>query len=60
MATCWYCHVFYGFIGRCNKPLECDCPKCQGMCECGEDTASAHVTTDKCRSNGCPECRKED
>lgn len=19
---------------RCNAPLECDCPKCQGLCEC--------------------------
>lgn len=31
---CKYCERFFSMY-RCNKPDECDCPKCQGMCECG-------------------------
>jgi hypothetical protein len=30
---CDYCKRFFARY-RCNKPDECDCPKCQGYCEC--------------------------
>lgn len=30
---CRYCEGFFASY-RCNKPDECDCPKCQGYCEC--------------------------
>jgi hypothetical protein len=34
-GLCSYCARFFTRF-RCNKPNECDCPKCQGYCECGE------------------------
>jgi hypothetical protein len=30
---CKLCEKFFARY-RCNKPDECDCPKCQGMCTC--------------------------
>lgn len=30
---CRFCEKFFARF-RCNAPDECDCPKCQGMCEC--------------------------
>lgn len=30
---CKWCEEFFSKY-RCNKPEECDCPKCQGLCEC--------------------------
>jgi len=33
---CDFCKRFFARF-RCNKPDECDCPKCQGMCECPEE-----------------------
>jgi hypothetical protein len=38
---CRYCARFFARF-RCNKPLECDCPPCQGYCECHK-AARAHV-----------------
>lgn len=37
--TCKYCAEFFSRY-QCAKSfyLECDCPKCMGYCECGEDT----------------------
>ena len=35
---CDYCKRFFAMY-RCNAPDECDCPKCQGYCECGEQDA---------------------
>lgn len=37
--TCRYCREFFSRYS-CAKSvyLECDCPKCMGYCECGEDT----------------------
>lgn len=32
---CKHCETFFA-SHRCNKPEECDCPKCQGICECGK------------------------
>jgi len=29
---CQLCRDFYARF-RCNKPNECDCPRCQGMCD---------------------------
>ncbi len=32
---CIMCKKFFvEYSFRCNKPEECDCPKCQGFCEC--------------------------
>jgi len=33
--TCNNCLIFFTFY-KCNLPLECDCPKCQGLCTCGD------------------------
>jgi hypothetical protein len=30
---CKYCRAFF-LRFRCNKPQECDCPRCQGYCRC--------------------------
>jgi hypothetical protein len=32
-TECDKCSRFFARF-RCNAPDECDCPKCQGMCEC--------------------------
>lgn len=32
-ARCVPCNEFF-LKFRCNSPEECDCPPCQGMCEC--------------------------
>ena len=32
---CPMCRDFFSKY-RCNSPEECDCPKCQGLCECEE------------------------
>lgn len=32
---CERCQRFFSKY-RCNKPEECDCPRCQGMCECAK------------------------
>jgi hypothetical protein len=32
---CKYCKKFFAKY-KCNAPDECDCPKCQGMCECND------------------------
>lgn len=32
-VTCPKCVEFFA-VYRCNSPDECDCPKCQGLCEC--------------------------
>ena len=34
--TCNRCTTFFA-IYRCGAPEECDCPKCQGLCECDSD-----------------------
>lgn len=31
--TCNACEYFFSKY-RCNAPMECDCPKCQGYCKC--------------------------
>jgi DNA (cytosine-5)-methyltransferase 1 len=33
-GSCEKCRNFFSLY-RCNAPDECDCPHCQGMCECG-------------------------
>ena len=38
---CGYCPNFFDRF-RCNAPDECDCPRCQGLCECGQDVANAN------------------
>jgi len=37
---CKYCREFFSHYS-CGMSvyLECDCPKCQGYCECGEEDA---------------------
>lgn len=35
--TCTKCSEFFERF-RCNAPDECDCPKCQGLCECDNST----------------------
>jgi hypothetical protein len=32
-VPCRFCKEFFAQF-RCNAPDECDCPKCQGYCEC--------------------------
>lgn len=32
-VQCRMCAAFFARF-RCNKPMECDCPKCQGYCDC--------------------------
>lgn len=34
-CQCKYCRDFFARY-RCNAPLECDCPRCQGFCECDD------------------------
>jgi len=46
MVRCHFCEKFFSRF-RCNAPDECDCPKCQGMCECGKDETEVMF---------CPEC----
>jgi DNA (cytosine-5)-methyltransferase 1 len=38
---CGRCKRFFPKY-RCNSPEECDCPKCQGMCECYSAPASIY------------------
>jgi len=40
---CRYCQIFHDLGRECTAvPFgECDCPKCQGFCECEEDVARA-------------------
>lgn len=35
LDVCGYCREFRSKY-RCNAPDECDCPKCSGLCECGD------------------------
>jgi hypothetical protein len=35
-VQCAKCNAFFARY-RCNKPQECDCPKCQGYCDCPPD-----------------------
>ena len=38
--TCEYCIKFFetlGFTCTMDTLMECDCPRCQGMCECEEE-----------------------
>jgi len=32
-VICPRCQTFFAQF-KCNSPDECDCPKCQGLCEC--------------------------
>lgn len=36
MTTCTKCAEFFERF-QCNAPDECDCPRCQGLCECGSN-----------------------
>lgn len=37
---CKKCEAFFSLF-RCNSPNDCDCPRCQGYCECPKlDTAT--------------------
>jgi hypothetical protein len=45
-SYCRYCFYFFRALGRdCTKEvyLECDCPKCQGLCECEEGIDARQV-----------------
>lgn len=33
---CRHCRKFFSSY-RCNAPDECDCPRCQGFCECDKE-----------------------
>jgi hypothetical protein len=41
--TCKACEDFFRYR-RCNKPDECDCPRCQGGCTCRPEPSDASST----------------
>ena len=43
-SMCRHCARFFARF-RCNAPGECDCPRCQGYCECGTGEAVARCDT---------------
>ena len=51
MKPCRFCQDFFERF-RCNSPDECDCPRCSGLCECGEDVADSVLQVLRhCRDN---------
>lgn len=40
---CDKCKSFFSRF-KCNSPDECDCPVCQGMCECHQETERNNAT----------------
>ncbi len=41
---CKWCNSYFTHF-NCNKPEECDCPVCQGYCECEADSEPIDATT---------------
>lgn len=50
-SVCIQCQSFFERF-RCNSPDECDCPKCQGTCECGNVSDAASHGWNQRESNG--------